>query len=126
MAQWLERSGGYGSLPMSRPLGLRLLIVLLVTMVMGHFLVNRRLEWTDNINQAFSQAWEYLGEGNVDAGGLVMDPNNNPDPNNNDRDAENEVNSNSGIQNVWGEDSFREDDDQTCAGSGAETNQEES
>ena len=112
---------------MSRLLDLRLFIVVLVTIVMGHFLVNRRVEWSENLNQAFSQAWGFLGEGNRDAGVASVAE----DPNNNNREGEEDADGRgaaaaAGVQNVWGEESFQQDDDQTCAGSGSELNQEES
>jgi len=96
---------------MSRLVGLQLLIVALVTIVMGHFLLNRREEWTENVNHAFSQAWSDLREGMVDSGIVTAQQ----DANNNNIEVEDDI-TNDGIdrlQSVWGEDSFREDYDHT-------------
>ena len=101
--------------------------MVLVTVVMGHFLVNRRVERSENLNQAFSHTWGFLGEGNGDAGVAIAGP----DLDNNNREGKEDADgrgaaASAGVQNVLGEISFQQDDDQTCAGSGSELNQEES
>ena len=111
MDQWFERLGSKRCSQMSRLAGLQLLIVALVTIVMGHFLLNRREEWTENVNHAFSQAWSDLREGMVDSGIVTAQQ----DANNNNIEVEDDI-TNDGIdrlQSVWGEDSFREDYDHT-------------
>ena len=98
---------------MSRVLELRLLIILFVAVIMGHFLVNRRQEWDERLNQAFSRAWTHLGEV-VDENVVRPDLNNNEseelsgENRNQDEDVED------GVQSVWGEESFRESSGDTC------------
>jgi len=109
ITQWFERLGSNRCLPMSRLVGLQLLIVALVTIVMGHFLLNRREEWTENVNHAFSQAWADLREGMVDSGMVAA----HQDVNNNNIEVEDHIAMDGvdRVQSVWGEDSFREDND---------------
>ena len=90
------------------------------------------MEWNENLNQAFSQAWGQLGEGGngeeVPGDGQDMNNNNNrqgrEDLNNNN--SEERVGAEVGVQNVWGEASFREGQDQMCPVTEGENNQDES
>ena len=115
---------------MSRLLELRLFLVVMVAMTIVFYLTNR-VEWNENLNRAFTQAWGQLGEGwNGEEG-----PREDQDLNNNNREVEDDHENNrenmlmeAGVQNVWGEESFREQnqEDEICPVTESETIEDES
>jgi len=116
---------------MTRCLELRLLIVVLVTAVMGHFFLNNRTtgQWDEALNQAFSEAWRYLGDRHVGEAYIVNNGGGQDLNNNNNvievRQENGETAAHTlGIQRVWGEESFRDEEERVNSGGCLDTNED--